>query len=101
MALFFKQKQPGKINRLLGYRTAASMKNDETWKEANRFSTDLQLKFTIAFIVFEILSFLLIGGITSFYLSCTVLTIISISVIPITEAHLRKNFDKEGKRISN
>ena len=98
LSLYFKIKQPENINGFFGYRSSFSMKNRNTWKEGNKFSSDLQVKFALIFIAFEALSYLLIGGLNSFYLSCGFLTMISIAVIPLTEYHLRKNFDKEGKR---
>ncbi|WP_115830778.1 SdpI family protein [Dyadobacter luteus] len=97
ITLFFRAKQPQNINSFYGYRTHVSMKNAEIWKEANAFSSDLFVKFSFIFIIFETISYLLIGGINSFYISATFLTIISIAVIPLTEIHIRKKFDKNGR----
>lgn len=36
---------PKKINALYGYRTTASMLNQQNWDEANRFSTGLMIKY--------------------------------------------------------
>ena len=101
LSAYFKIKRPENINGLFGYRSSFSMKNRETWKEGNKFSSDLQVKFALLFIAFEAISYFIIGGLNSFYLSCGFLTIISIAVIPLTEHHLRKNFDKEGRRYEN
>lgn len=97
---YFRTYQPDKVNRIFGYRTSFSMKNQETWKEANQFSSRLQFKFALFFTVFTLFSYFLIGGITSFYLSCAFLTVISIAVIPLTEYHLRKKFDHQGKPVT-
>lgn len=84
---FFK---PTKINPFVGYRTPLAMTNEETWKEANRYSARVQLWASIIFCVLAVSSYLIIGGLTSFYLCSFLLAISSVSVIPITEYHLRK-----------
>ncbi|QRR00180.1 SdpI family protein [Dyadobacter sandarakinus] len=94
---FFK---PGKINPLLGYRTPLAMKSEEAWREANRYSTRIQVWLSLSFCMLAAASYLLIGGITSFYLCSFLLAVTSISVIPITEYHLRQEFDSNGKRLS-
>ena len=98
LSVYFKVKQPERVNKLFGYRTGSSMKNMDTWKEANKFSSDLQVKFALLFTILGVISYFLIGGLSSFYISCGFLTLTSIAVIPLTEYHLRKIFDKEGKR---
>jgi len=94
---FFK---PSKINRFVGYRTPLAMANEETWTEANRYSVRIQLWAAIIFCVLATGSYLIIGGLTSFYLCSFLLAISSISVIPITEYHLRKKFNSNGNHLS-
>lgn len=96
MAVYFKKKQPAKINAFVGYRTRASMKNEAAWKEANRFSAELQFKLAIVFVFFEVLSYFVIGGIESFYVCSAFLTVASISVIPITEYQLKRQFSNKS-----
>ena len=97
IALIFRVKQPQNINYLYGYRTSFSMKNAETWREANIYSSNLMFKSAIVFIIFEIFSYFLIGGKDSITASAICLTILSVAVIPFTEIHLRKKFDKNGQ----
>jgi uncharacterized membrane protein len=97
LSLIFRVKQPQNINYLYGYRTSFSMKNIETWREANIFSSNLMFKFAIAFIVFEVISYFLIGAKDSFTVSAICLTTLSVAVIPFTEIHLRRKFDKNGQ----
>lgn len=92
--------KPGKNNSFVGYRTPLSMKNEETWREANRYSARIQIWVSIIFCMLTVSSYLLVGGMTSFYLCSFLLAIMSISVIPITEYNLRKKFDADGKYIS-
>lgn len=99
LSIYFKSRPPKGMNPLYGYRTRTSMRNPDTWEEANRFSAGLQVKFALAFVGFDMLSYCLIGGLNSFYLSCSFLTLGSIAIIPITEYHLRNTFDQEGKRL--
>ncbi|MCF0057212.1 hypothetical protein LXL81_15705 [Dyadobacter sp. CY356] len=68
------------------------MKNIDTWIEANNFSSDLQVKLALLFIIFQAISYFLIGGLNSVLFSCVFLTATSIAVIPITEYHLKKKF---------
>lgn len=72
------------------------MKNPEIWREANRYSSKLMYKFALAFMHFEVLTYFLIHGKNSILISGIFLAIISIAVIPFTEIHLRKKFDKNG-----
>ena len=96
ITLIFRVKQPQSINYFYGYRTNFAMKNPGTWREANIFSSNLMFKSAIAFLVFEIFSYTLIGGKDSITVSTIFLTVISVAVIPFTEIHLRKKFDKNG-----
>ncbi|HRO44464.1 SdpI family protein [Agriterribacter sp.] len=90
---------PEKINTVYGYRTKASMRNQQTWEEANRYSSKLMLLcggiLTATGLLSFFLSFLSQTGI----ITGIVLTFLfSILPIPLTERHLKKLFDKEGNR---
>lgn len=99
LTLYFKRSNVDSINHLIGYRTPLSMKNKDTWEEANKYSLKLQYQFSLFFLLIELISYLLIGGMVSFYLCSGLLTIISIAVIPLTELHLKKTFNKDGERL--
>lgn len=92
LTFYFKTNQPENINSLYGYRTKSSMKSIDSWRAGNEFSNRLQVKFALLFIVFEVFSYFLVGGINSIILSCVFLTVTSIAVIPITESYLKKKF---------
>ncbi len=99
LTLYFKISNVDNINHLIGYRTPLSMKNKDTLKEANEYSLKLQYQFSLFFLLVELISYLIIGGMVSFYLCSGILTIISIAVIPLTELHLKKTFNKDGERL--
>ncbi|MCE7073135.1 SdpI family protein [Dyadobacter sp. CY327] len=92
--------KPGRINPVVGYRTPLSMKNRETWREANQYSARIQVWVSIIFCILTAGSYLFVGGMTSFYLCSFLLAIMYIFVIPITEYNLRKKFDADGKYLS-
>ncbi|MCE7063875.1 SdpI family protein [Dyadobacter sp. CY326] len=98
VAIFMRFLKADKINPLVGYRTALSVKNEGTWAEANRQSAGIQLWMAIAFCVLSAGSYIFIGGLTSFYLCSFLLALTSILVIPITEYNLKRKFDSNGNR---
>jgi uncharacterized membrane protein len=94
---------PKKINALYGYRTPASMKNQQTWDEANRYSTMLMIRYALIMLAVGLLitalvedmrmdkdAFMLIkvGLMIASAIGMAVLLIIN------TEKHLHNTFDK-------
>lgn len=93
----FKLLPPKKINSIYGWRSRLSMRNNDTWIEAQRYGSN-------AFIV---------GGIILALLGCIIkivlpdlndgimlilLVIVTVAILLIGEAHLRKLFNKDGTR---
>ncbi|MBW7890105.1 MAG: SdpI family protein [Chitinophagaceae bacterium] len=90
---------PKKINNIYGYRTKASMRNQQTWEEGNRYCSKQVLYCGLILLTIGILSVLSSSiGKTSIHIA-TILTII-LSILPVlsTEIHLKRVFDKEGNR---
>ncbi len=95
---------PKKINALYGYRTERSMKNEDTWQFANKYSGALIWKIGwIALAVAAVLSIALwrfgkgamsIVNLLLTTAQCGVL----LAVIPVTERALKDAFDDEGRR---
>lgn len=79
-----------------GYKTPAALRNDLTWQYANSFAKRYQFISFIMFFVLSVLFILLIPS-KSLTLSSIVLTVISISIIPVTEIYLSKKFNKQGE----
>lgn len=94
IGLIFYKFPPKNINSIAGYRTKRSMKNAETWREANRYSARLIIKFS--FIVLLIIAIGVISAGKS-YDGLAVVTMISIALtvtllivmILLTEKHLK------------
>lgn len=95
---------PKTINGVIGYRTAYSMKNQDTWKFAHDYCGRLWWKIGwIMFVPSAVVHFPFyyssentIGIIGS--ILCTVQCVMLIASIFPTERALRKNFTKEGIR---
>ena len=94
-------KPPAKINSLYGYRTFMSMKNQDTWREGNRFSSRLMAGIGLGDLIIGILMIFLdqrsgVGMVTGIL----IIVVSAFLVIIVTEQHLKKVFDSEGKRRS-
>jgi uncharacterized membrane protein len=92
---------PKKINHLYGYRTESSMRNQQTWDEANRFSGRLMIKIGwILLLVGLVLSLIFNAGILrpsiQNVLRPAVLLISSVAsaviLIAVTQKHLERTF---------
>lgn len=95
---------PKKINALYGYRTERSMKNEDTWQFANKYSGALIWKIGwIALAVAAVLSIALWrfgkGAMSIVNLLLTTAQCVAVIVIiPMTERALKDAFDDEGRR---
>jgi len=96
--LFF---PPKKINYLYGYRTAASMKNQQTWDEANKYSANYMIKCGIALIIIGLLiagimniisPAIKVRAIVTVFLFLVSGMLPAILMIVATEKHLTKTF---------
>jgi uncharacterized membrane protein len=94
LAVFFKKNPPKTINSWYGYRTHFSMKNQQVWEEANRYSNKAMFVVAGLLVLFQIISYIIVGAQQSFVMSSFFLAIASTLVIPVT--YLRKIFDQNG-----
>lgn len=93
-----------KINNFIGYRTARSTKNEETWKFANKHCGNLWQKLGLIMAAISLLTDLLIinsgekaiGIIGSTLIILETITVM-FSVIP-TEKALKNTFTDDGQR---
>lgn len=88
---------PKNINSFSGYRTKRSMKNEQTWKEANRYSSKLSILFSLIGMAFAAgLSLLLGNNDTGTGVSVIVSPLLMIALllimIALTEKHLKEKF---------
>ena len=100
----FMKKPPQKINHFFGYRTAMSMKNQDTWTFAHKYCGGLWFKWGWGILLISVLPMVLvfkkdedtvrfIAGIV-----CTLQIIPLILAAILTENALKKTFDKNGNR---
>lgn len=102
--LYFQKKAPQEINILFGYRTEMSMKNKETWEFAHYtighiwYRTGLVLIGIVIFIMLCLFQ----KDINTISIAGTIMMMIQviplIASIFLTEAALKKHFDKDGNR---
>lgn len=102
-----KNSAPGQINSLFGYRTARSMKNQDTWEFANTYWGKLAWKFGLWMLLGTIAAMIAVffaGENTVTFVSMIILilqVILILLTIPIVEQALKKEFDERGIRRHN
>uniref|UniRef100_UPI004048297D SdpI family protein n=1 Tax=Roseivirga sp. TaxID=1964215 RepID=UPI004048297D len=88
-------------NKLVGYRTKASMRSNETWFYAQKRSADLMVYSVYIVLSVQVLSFVFLNAQTSIIVMTSTLVAAIIVMMVVVEVELRKKFDKEGKPKSN
>ena len=97
IGLIFYKFSPQKINSFSGYRTTRSMKNIETWNEANKHSSKLMIKFSFSILLLTTFGVFLADKsykmIVAVILVSTIVSVIFILItIILTEKHLINMF---------
>ncbi len=99
ISLIFLYFPPKKINLIYGYRTTLSMKNQDTWKEANKRSIHMMLLVSALTCTLQ-----LIGIVFNINQETTILYSIGFIVasliigVIVIEKKLKAIFDKDGNR---
>ncbi|GAA0086406.1 SdpC immunity protein SpdL [Clostridium sp. CTA-7] len=88
---------PRKMNSIYGYRTPLSMKNQDTWNEAQKYSGNTFLILGLIYVALEFILNYLIKNISIGYQNIIVLIGVVIMIV-LDEVHLRKVFNKDGSR---
>ena len=103
--ILFKHHPPKKINYIVGYRTARSMKSKETWDFAHRHSGRTWVICGLILLpVSAAIMLLSLGkdddtvGLFGAAVSIGQVLVMFLSIIP-TEIALKKNFDGDGKPV--
>ena len=102
---YFMKRAPKKINYVFGYRTARSMKNEDTWKFAHNFIGKIWLVCGAVLLVVGTASFFTFTAnknenaesIASLVILGVQILVLMCSIIP-TESALKKTFDENGNR---
>ena len=102
---FFKS-PPKSINATFGYRSTMSMKNQETWKLAHRVCGRYWFICGLILLPLSVLPMLFVINRGTETIGMTGGIIVFVQIVPMlcviipTEHALRKNFDKNGNRIT-
>lgn len=88
-------------NKLVGYRTKWSMKSEETWKFAQKYSSKLMWWAAAISITVQVFSVFIFERETSIIVAVAVFTVAMMAAIVITERQLRLRFNKDGTPKSN
>jgi Predicted integral membrane protein len=97
LGLAFNRYPPKNINSFSGYRTTRAMKNIDTWKEANRYSSKLLFRFSLVLLAVTTVSVILAGK-SYDYMAIAILISVILSVVFLfvsivkTEKHLKDMF---------
>ena len=99
ISLIFFYFPPKKINLIYGHRTSMSMKNQDTWLEANKRSALMMLLVSAMTCIFQLIGivFKVNQETTLLYATIFLVTGLIIGVL-IVEKQLRFIFDKDGNR---
>lgn len=101
----FIKNAPKKINSNYGYRTNMSMKSQETWDFAHRYCGKVWWVMGLVMLPATVIAMLFVLGADTERVSIVGGIVCGAQLIPLllsiipTELALRKNFDKEGRRL--
>jgi uncharacterized membrane protein len=94
---FYYNYPPKNINTISGYRTSASMRSQQTWDAANRYSSRIMFIVGIILFILGILSIFI-----TFFQNLHVLVGVGVTILAafsiflFTEEYLDKEFDEDG-----
>lgn len=95
---------PREINSVFGYRTAMSMKNQDTWEFSHKYSGRLWFRCGLVLLPLSAIPLLFVLDKDITTVSVAGLIVMFLQLIPmlgtisLTEAALRRIFDKDGVR---
>lgn len=95
LGLIFKTWPPKKINWLYGYRTKASMRDLDTWREGNRYSTKLIIQIGLLMFVLGVACFYLFHFLLGLLLLIGLMLVLLIVSLLLTERHLKRKFYRD------
>jgi len=101
IALWFRTHLPAEISSTYGYRTALSMSGPEIWAEAQILNASLLIAAAVLTILWQLVSLRLMRPSVSLITSIVFMTAALLLSIPITEWHLKKTFDGQGRRMEH
>ena len=100
----FQKKPPEKINHVYGYRTARSMKNQETWRFAHETCGRLWVRLGAVLLLLSLAAAAMTfgsgvetAGIVSAVVVVVQMVVVIGSIVPVERA-LKRNFDDQGRK---
>lgn len=103
--LLFDKSAPSRINRMYGYRTKMSMKNQETWQFAHKLCGQVWKRIGLILLPCTTLPMLLVIQQNEDFIAqcnlallCVQLSCLLCTFVPV-ELSLRRTFDQDGNRI--
>lgn len=97
LAAIFKAFPPKQINMWYGYRTARSMRNQETWEAANSYANNFMLWLFVGISAIEIPLFLYMSAEHAALVGCGLLVVGLLLLVVYTERHLKEKFNNDKK----
>lgn len=95
--LIFRRFPPGKVNHFYGYRTRKSMRNQDTWEEAQKYSFAILFRLSLYCFAFPPVLYFIYPE-ENFLITVIANTLLIIASLWFTEKHLDRVFDKSGHR---
>lgn len=90
---------PMKVNMIYGHRTSLSMKNQDTWVEANKRSALMMLLVSALTIIVQLIGIVFKVNQETTFLYVTIFLVAGLIIgLLIVEKQLRSIFDKDGNR---
>ena len=100
ISLIFFYFPPKKINLIYGHRTTLSMKNQDTWNEANKRSIHMILLVSALTCILQLIGIVFNINLETIILYATVILVAGLIIgVIVIEKQLKTIFDKEGNRI--
>ncbi|QOI97015.1 MAG: SdpI family protein [Flammeovirgaceae bacterium] len=90
LSFLFKQFPPKKINHWYGYRTPRSMRSQEAWDFANRYSSYALVIVSGLTCLVQVITYSLMTFKSAIIVSAIFLSVALLAVIPLTEIQLNK-----------
>ena len=103
--IIFKKRAPKEINWIYGYRTALSMKNEDTWQVAHKRCGELFLRGGIAMSILVVVVMLIVLGKSVSVISNVGAVLVFVPIVAVvvcailTDKTLKRTFDKDGNRL--
>ena len=99
ISLIFFYFPPNKINIIYGHRTILSMKNQDTWKEANKRSIHMMLLVSALTCILQLIGIVFNINQETTILYATVFLVAGLIIgVIVIEKQLKTIFDKDGNR---